>query len=325
MNRSLLLTAVQFAAQAITGKTSLPVLECLHLKGDGKTIQITGYNLDLYARMEVESDLVLDCCAPAGKLKAILSALPDEDISINQHQETIAINGKGTAMAKILPGADFPPIPEVTGKRFSLPGAAIDRVIDAVSTDETRHALCAVFLDKDGVAVASDGRRVHTMAIDEMDASVILPELAADILSGETGEMRVNGKFFVATGDGWEVGGKVIEGTYFRWRQTIPKETPGIPVAEGLIDAITRAMACGGTEKTVEIRGTSVRGSGENPYHEDIQTGLKTALKVNPVYFLAALKSAGEGATIAAPDDTSPIVIKNGGFTAVVMPMRISQ
>lgn len=322
MNRASLLKAVEFASRVIQGRVSLPILECVHLKGGGSRLTVTGYNLDLYARMEVESDLEIDLCVRSRMLKTALAAEDGGEIALTESGDTIVVAGKGRKSISVLPGGDFPPIPEVTGERFTIPGEAIARVIHAVSDDESRYTLNGVHLDSVALS-ATDGRRLATVKIDGPKDAVIIPSQASALLSGATGEMRVNSGKFVATGDGWEIGGKLIEGQYPNLKQAIPSFKPGIPLSEDALDAITRAMVH--DEKgTVEI-GRDYVSSGLEPeeYREAVETGL-CRLKINAKYFLDACKNAGPGFTVSATDDISPVVITNGPFLAVIMPLRLS-
>lgn len=324
MNRKALLTATDFAAKVITGKVSLPILECVHLKGDGKRLTVTGYNLDLYARMEVESDLVIDLCVRARMLKTTLSAEDGEEITLTESGNTIVVAGKGRKSISVLPGEEFPPIPEVTGQRFAIPGEAIARVIHAVSTDETRYILNGVYLDPEGSAWGTDGRRAASFKINGPSKSAVIPKNAAALLSGVAGEMRIKDGKFVATGDGWEIGGKLIEGNYPNVKQTIPLRSPGIVISPDTTEAIQRAMVH--DEKGYVSIAPDGVSSGVEPegYSETVLTGL-CRIKINANYLMEAIKSAGDGCRVSVVDDTSAVVITNEGFTAVIMPLKISQ
>jgi DNA polymerase III sliding clamp (beta) subunit (PCNA family) len=330
MNRESLLKACDFARRAITGKAAPPILECLHLKGDGQRLQVTGNNLDLWARMEVESPLVIDVCAPAKRLTAVLGAWDDDEITIEINGPVITLfGGNGRkAPVKTLPGEDFPPVGECAGKRFPIPGDAIARVLSAVSTDEGRYTLNGVFLEK-GHAVSTDGRRMMAVEIDGPETSLILPTASVKILSGESGEMMSDGRKFTATGDGWSIGGKVIEGNYPNWRQVMPKYGKGVAVPDGFADVIERAMRCIEDESTVRSvsieRGRITVGVAPDfDFSEDFATGLDS-FRVNPQYLLEAIKAAGDGAAIHrgdTPGEGNPVIITSPGFQSVLMPIR---
>ncbi len=323
ISRIKLLTAVDFASKVI-GKASLPILENVHLKGDGERVMVTGDSLDLYARMDIEGALDIDVGVPAKRLKAVLSAWPDEEIGIVVTEGKVTITGANGRRAPIetLPGDQFPPIPEVKGPLFVIPSAAISRVIMAVSTDTSRYTLNAVWLEK-GHAVATDGSRMHAAACEGPEKGIIIPSDAAKILAASEGEMRCDGRRFMATGDGWEIGGKVIEGNYPNWRQVLPKYTQGIETPEGLIEVIERAQKAG-KSPTVTISPDQVRtGEVGDEDSEDFETGMPN-VKLCIQYFLEALKAAGEGSRISVTDEVSAIVVHSPGFEGAVMPMRVN-
>lgn len=315
---------MEFARQAVATKTSLPILECLHLKGDGQRLRVTGANGDFYARMEVDSLLVIDCCAPAGRLRTLLSNFTGEDVELT----ATSIKGPQSAPLQTLPGSDFPEMTTVKGKRFALPGEAIGKVIMAASTDSTRYAINSVYFDARGFVVGTDGRRVHCVQVEAFPESVNIPSGVAKLMEDQSGVIRSDGKLFVATGDGWEFGGKLIEGQFFNWMAGFPKESEGMPVTADLITGIQVAMACQGADDAgvpwVEVYHDRILGpDGDQGYSSEIfETGISTPFRCAPGNLLEALKTAGEGAVISAGAN-EPIVIKNGPFKAVLMPMRI--
>lgn len=313
MNRTLLLKAVQFAAQAITGKSSLPILENLYLHGNGERLSVTGYNGDLYARMEVESDLIIDCCAPAKRLKTLLENFTGDDVELTED----GITGPQTGKFKTLPGADYPVIVPVEGKRFKLPGIAISKVLPAASIEAARYVLNSVLLAKDH-ALTGDGRRMHRMKIKGPDAPIILPSAAAALLADKEGEMRTKDGRFAATGKDWEIGGKLIEGEF----PTVPNppDKEGCPVTADFIAAIKRAEACMGQSAFSYVDVTSEEVSTVD-FNEPCEIEIACPFRATPRFLLDAIKSAGDLPNLYVTP-RGPIVITNGDFKAAVMPME---
>lgn len=320
MNRTLLLKAVEFARQAVAAKTSLPILECLHLKGDGKRLTVTGANGDFYARMEVESNLRMDCCARAGRLKTILSTFTADDVIITQHGDTIAVCGDGTASIDILPGGDFPPMPEVKGKRFPIPSAAIAQVIPAAATDEARWILCSVYFDPEGFVVSADGNRFHAVKFKTPKEPMVIPILIAKALAEQEGEMRTAEGRFVATGDGWELGGKLIEGAFPRYQAGRVTDKRELRAVNGeFTKAVERAMTCAEDgDSGLDFAPDAISGKG---YREPLDTGF-VPFRMRPSYLLAALKAAGEGAKMSVAHE-APVIVENGDFYAAIASMRL--
>ncbi len=325
MNRKSLLAAVEFASKVITGKPSLPILECVHLKGDGERLTVTGYNLDMWCRAEFESSEVIDICVPARNLKTLLQNL-DDGISLTVRGTMVQVSdGKRGKPLDGIAGEEFPVMPDAGGEIFVLPGDAIALVADAASTDATRYVLNGVYFDTAGYLTATSGAVMHSQE-HTVPVAFILPNAAAAILKGETGEIRCDGRKFCATGDGWTLAGQVIEGNYPNWRQAFVRPTQkGVPVTPDFIQAIERCVKCMGDPGQVHSWCQVQDGKLAAPGDWTDSLELKApAFRVRPDLLLGLLKAAGDAAELCIMSETDPIAVRNAtGFLGVVPVQRL--
>jgi DNA polymerase-3 subunit beta len=238
----------------------------------------------------------------------------------------------------------------------------IDRTSFAVSNDETRYNLNGVFFEPThGVLrlVATDG---HRLSLSERAApgdfalkrGVILPrkglhELKKLLLEAtESGKEKTEGRFgFVENAaifgrPGVVLAMRLIEGLFPDYKQVIPKQgTNVVKVGREALLATLRRVSLLSTDKAhavkLELDGTTLKVLSENPdlgaAREEITVEYSgTPLKIgfNARYLtdvLSVVKS--DDVLLEMENDLSPGVVKgadpekDGGFTAVVMPMRI--
>lgn len=319
MLRQSLLTAAQFAVQAVPSKASIPILETLLIEAtDGKG-RATGTNMDLFASHEFECDVDLKCCVAAKRLLNILSNAAYDEITIEPGDKQIVIrSGKSRSVIETLAAKDFPTWDEIKGQRFAIPAESIKKCLPAMSTDTSRINLCSVFLDEEGYVVATDGRRMHFIKQpDKFPCPVIIPSNVASLLSDMEGVMKCDGKKIYAEGDGWSVSAKITEGGYGKWRAMMLKTGKKFPVPDDFASVIKRTAASSSEQNCARVDFS--RGQISSRNHEDeLDLDLGFNFGLNPAYILPAVKEAGEKATIAASGDNKAILVENGDFTAVV-------
>lgn len=238
----------------------------------------------------------------------------------------------------------------------------IDRTAFAVSNDETRYNLNGVFFEPShGVLrlVATDG---HRLSLSERAApgdfalkrGVILPrkglhELKKLLLEAvESGQEKPEGRLgFVENAaifgrPGVVLAMRLIEGLFPDYKQVIPKQgTTYVKVGREALQATLRRVSLLSSEKAhavkLELEGAVMRVLSQNPDLGEAREELPVEYNGSPLKIgfnaryltdvLAVLKS--DDVLIEMENDLSPGVLKgadaekDGGFTAVVMPMRI--
>lgn len=198
VDRKAFADALTLAQSAVAAKSTLAILGNALIKADGDKVQITGTNIDLWARAAISGAVTEpgEITLPAKKLTDIVRAFSSEEVEVSLSGMTATITG-GRAHFKVmgLEAADFPTFPEITGdKRVNLRQGDlkdyIRKTLFASSDDITRYALNGVCIQLEGNEmrfVATDGYRLaYTGAKLEVESGsgvdVILPSRAANEL-----------------------------------------------------------------------------------------------------------------------------------------------
>lgn len=157
-------------------KTVIPVLTHVLLETWGETsVRVTGTDLDIYVRMDMEADEIVPgkFCVPADKLYSLAKSLPSESLSLSL-EDNGRLLVKADRATYRLAGLDaelFPEVPPPAKSPIRISAVVLQALLDNVqfaATRETgRFALQAVHMlivPESYRAEASDG---HTMSRSE--------------------------------------------------------------------------------------------------------------------------------------------------------------
>ena len=351
-------------------KTTMPILANVLIKSKGKdaiTVSATdleiGHTADYEAKVIKGGALTVDARA----LHSIVKALPEATVTIKQEANAWIVVASGKSRYRIVGMAaeSFPTLPKLDDVPFFavdpvMLRSALDRVLHAVSTDETRYNLTGVavtHLPGGNIRLcATDG---HRLALYERDIpgavipdGVIIPRKAIveikRMLDAGGDEARLG---FVSTSIVFERGGVVL--TARRVDGKFPDVEQVIPTSAKLTATFDRAALLAAIKRVALLvpdkgQGISVtlptsEGEGEatlrsnNPdVGEAIEevavtlgmNGGKPGLVIglNAAYLIDALGSLPEEkVSIDLIDELSPAVLRGAtpDQKAVVMPMRV--
>lgn len=169
---------------AVPNKSSLPILTHVHLNNNGQATW-TATDLSFGLQIVMES-LGEDCdtCLPADKLQKLVKA-NGGDITITSvdHNRITLDTGSGEVKIATMDGEDYPSFADLAGQYAQTVKASelieqFGKVLDFVSSDESRFNLNTVFVDgKRGQLVATDGHRLGTVKADWIseDITALIP------------------------------------------------------------------------------------------------------------------------------------------------------
>jgi DNA polymerase-3 subunit beta len=349
--------ALKFASRAADARSTMPILAHLALRVSGDTLTVTGTDLNRVAIVTLPVTKAKDglLVLPAKKLTEAIAGASAKEVTIAAEKTHARIKA-GRVEYQILgvDGRDLPKFPAVTGKPSPIVGevlaAMIDRVDDAVCTDETRFHLNGVYLEIDGAAwrmVTTDG---HRMAVSErevppLDTRPIIVPLAAirDLKAlvsdagGDAVDLAVEGAWLKASHGDRALFAKLIDAQFPPWRQVVPKHSLHVEVSRaGLLDAVKRCALM-----TSDVRGITLAVdedeltlTAEHPDAGSVRevvecSGGKAGLRIGfaPKYALQALGSyTTELVRLEFGAALDPLLIRPVGADAsfsVVMPMRL--
>ncbi len=170
--KEVILSVVQTTSKAAAGKSSIPALEGILFELEGNNLTVTGYNLDIGIKSDIEvngieSGNIVINARMAGD---IIRKMPSGDISFSCDGNNMATIKSGETEFSIMcmSADDYPVVPQVNPETsFSVPQKMIKSMINqtkfAVAVTDTKPALMGCkFEIKENIlsVVAVDGVRI---------------------------------------------------------------------------------------------------------------------------------------------------------------------
>jgi DNA polymerase-3 subunit beta len=354
------ITALHVVNGVISGRSTLPILSNVLVKGEKSKLWLTGTDLEVTIRYGVDAEGAKTGATtlPARRLLSIVRELPVEEILLELDDKNTTSISCGQSFFRILglPEEEFPPLPKFEGApSYSLNQGALKEMLRktsyAASTDETRHVLNGNLVSFKGgkmTVVATDGRRLamveHEMEIPrEREGELILPTKAVNELLDalhDDGPLKIlTSKNQVAFQfDDVLLITKLIEGTYPNYKQVVPSESEQrIAVdRESLLTAIRR-VALLTSEKSNSVKLTFAKNNlqvstvtpevGEARETLPVKyAGKDLTIAFNPEFLMDPLRNVtSDEVFLEFTDELSPGVIKcNVPFVYVLMPVRVT-
>ena len=239
--RSELKEALAGLSKVVNQRASVPVLSCLRLDADDRTIRLTGTSLDQTAVYEIQCQAPLAASAsvliPLETLQAVLKTAQGTDIEIEPGKDAVTITatvaGQGIGRRVECPDIkDWPELDVPADTKPVEPGflSSLRQALTFASTDDSRHLLKSAYLSVDAKAghriVATDSRRLTVLpcGILPLAESAIVPSskfLNWSKLEGDAQIGAGKGVFTLRCGR-WCYTVKKVEGQYPRWSQVVP-------------------------------------------------------------------------------------------------------
>ncbi|MBD3360966.1 DNA polymerase III subunit beta [Candidatus Peregrinibacteria bacterium] len=239
--------ALNIVNKAISPNNTLPVLNNILIKAEGKKLYFSSTNLEVAISCFVDADVRSEgsITVPAKLITNYVSLLTDEKVELNVVEGvSLSVNSSSShTKIKCISADEFPLIPKVEkGQEFSLKleefNQAISEVVFAASLNTTRPVLSGVFL-KSGVdgfkVVATDSYRLAEKTLKaskspKEDVACIVPartmmELGKILGKSDGKEVKVNisKNQILFSVDGIELISRLIEGKFPDYEKIIPK------------------------------------------------------------------------------------------------------
>lgn len=361
VGKNQLFKTIQKVQNAISSKSTLPILSNILLETCKNFIKITATDLDIgiSATIPIKPDTEGATTLPAKKFIDIVKELPDsEEIFITTKKNNITTIECGKIVFKImgLPKDEFPQTPEFKNKdMIILPQKFLKNMISmtifAVSRDETRYILNGALLviqKKTIKLVATDGRRlavVEKKLPNEtiIEKKVIIPTKTIQELNRlleEGGEVKIlfdENQIMFNLGDTVIIS-RLIEGEFPNYEQVIPKETKEKIIVDknALLAATKRALILTNQDSIaikMDVSKSRMAISKNTPYMGEVTEELGVSYKgkelsvgFNPNYIIEVLKNIeGKEVGFELADNDKPGVIRLGNeYIYVVLPMQIT-
>lgn len=245
-DRSALSEAVSIVSRAVSGRSSLSVLEGIYMNAEADgTVTLIGNDLEIGIEAKIEAtvsepgEVVLN----AKMIGSIVRTLPADNVSIEVNEKNTALIRSGASRFEItgISADEFPDLPLVESEySISLPSAMlkdmIAKTIFAVAVTDNKPVLTGGLLEikKDGLTmVALDGYRmaIRNVALenDFEEKKLIIPEKSLNELSKilpDDEEIKINAtsRHAIFMFGGCRLVTRLIEGNYINYAGVIPKD-----------------------------------------------------------------------------------------------------
>lgn len=359
-DRETLLKGITAVQNAISTKSTLPILSNILLEAAKKGLTITGTDLDIgiITTVPVNVTTIGSITVPAKKFLDIIKELPNAPISISVRKNNMVHITCENAQFKIMgiPKDDYPKLPEFKDKdSVVLEQALIKTMLNmtsfAISRDETRYILngVCITIKKNLIRmVATDGRRLALIEREleppkAVDKKVIIPIKTVQELQRtlkEEGEVTISfseNQIMFNFGESVIIS-RLIEGEFPSYEQVIPKEMKDKVVVdrEKLLLATRRASLLTSQDSQgvkMDVEKDRMVISKQSPdigeAREELEVeykGPQFSIGFNPNYIMDVLKNLDEqsiGFELENPEKPGVIRTKDK-YVYVVLPMQLT-
>lgn len=363
-SKDILLNSINTVSKAVSGRTTLPILECILLKSSSSGLKMMANDLELGIESRLNNIEILEQGSVALEAKIfseIVRRLPEDNVEITSDSENITIIKCKSSEYKILgqPGEEFPDLPEVEKnleysiKQVDLKNM-IRQTIFSISTDESKPALTGELLEivnNSFNVVAVDGYRVSfrksILSNDNEDLKVIVPGKTLNeinkILSSENEDMVslyfTDKHILFDLGDSTVVS-RTIEGDFIKYDQIFSNDYNTVIRLDrkNLIMCLERASLLSRENKKnpikVEIKNDKLvitsnteLGTAYEEMEIDMD-GNEMNIAFNPKYLIDCLKVIDDDdISMYFTSTLSPCIIKpieGDDYKYLVLPVRIN-
>ena len=362
ITKDALVEGIQIVQNAVSQKSSLPILSNVLLEADNSELKLTATDLDIGICSTIPVSVTQNgaITVPARKFFDIVKALPEgSEIDLSMKKNNFVNIKSGKAQFKIigLPKEEFPQLPlfkdqdSITVEQNDL--REMFNLTDfAISKDDTRYVLNGVlFIIKEDLVsvVATDGRRMASInkrlaKKTLVDKEVIIPtKTVQEVKRMLTEEGEVDIKFsenqVLFAFPSCFVLSRLIEGEYPNYKKVIPEQSSQeIKVLrEDFLSAARRAsiftdqdsMAIKLTVKKKKMmisKNTPYLGEAREEIDINYNGSGELEIGFNPRYLIDVLKNLTDKEIIFEVNDANkPGVVRKGEeYTYVVLPMQLT-
>lgn len=362
ITKDALVEGIQIVQNAVSQKSSLPILSNVLVETEGSYIKMTATDLDIgiCATIPASVETAGAITVPARKFFDIIKALPDDSqVSLTMKKNNFINIKSGKAQFKIigLPKEEFPQLPVFKDKdSITIAQKDLKDMINltdfATSKDDTRYVLNGTYMTVKGddiVVVATDGRRLATIEkkLEKktlVDRAVIIPtktiqEVKRMLLDEGEVQIKFSDNQVLFSFPGCFVISRLIEGEYPNYKKVIPeKSQKEITVDRNEFLNATKRASIFTDQDSMAIRfsikkkkmtiskNTPYLGEAREEIDIDFSGPADLDIGFNPRYLIDVLKSLDQDTiTLEVNDPNKPGVIRRGDeYTYVVLPMQLT-
>jgi DNA polymerase-3 subunit beta len=340
-------------------KSAMPMLAnaLLAAESDSLRVSATDLYLSVSGSCDAEAAKPGTIAVPAKDLMERIKMMPDGPVRLTAKDCKLTLKAVGAARRYTLqgmPGEEFPKLAAPAGRAMELQTDAflslIDRTAFSISPDETRAHVNSALLELRSASclmVTTDGHRLSKCEVGMPDSGpddhcqLLLPKRAVDeikrLLDTDSGTFTFSteGPYAFFAVDGFQFACKLTDANFPPYAQVIPKTTANkLTAPRALLADALRAVSLassdgtGGVKLTIEPDKLTVTAespdSGNASDEVAVVSSGKGVIGVNARYVLDVLGCLEcEEVEVGFGGELDPVVIRDGEYVAVVMPMRV--
>jgi DNA polymerase-3 subunit beta len=344
--------ALNIVDKAISPNNTLPVLNNILLKAEGKKLFLFSTNLEIAISCYIDADVRGEgaITVPAKLLTNYISLLNSEKVELNMTEGvTLSItSASSSTKIKCISADEFP-------LKIDEFYEAINETVFAASLNTSRPVLSGVLMIASGEEiklVATDSYRLAEKKMKALkktteDVSCIIPaktmiELGKIISKSDEKEVKVNisNNQILFTSDGIELISRLIEGKFPDYEKIIPKETKSkFEVSVEDLSLVLKRVSLFARENNNSIKlsvtndGKLVISSDETKVGEEKAEvlvkleGENNKISLNSQYLLDVLTYINKDKIVfSMSDKVSPAVIRPAGgedYVYIIMPFNV--
>ncbi|MDD7434058.1 MAG: DNA polymerase III subunit beta [Peptoniphilaceae bacterium] len=354
---------INYCQRAISSRTTMPILECIHFEAKGDELILTATDLELTVQTRLNCGVEEDgeAVIPAAMIGNIFRKLPSQDAIVTESDHVVKIDCRDSHFCLNVPDAgEFPNVPEVESSVVTeLDNDVIKNAVAetefAASIDETKVALTGIYYERkqnqvhfvtlDGYRLAVRG--IHLPEGDmDLSESVIIPKRAMNDLTrilddqGKTKIRIVPGHIYFESGK-QKLFSRLIDKNFINYEEIISTsfQSEAILSRRNFQDALERASLLTREERANLIRLTfagnqlSIESNSEiGRIHETMgleKAGEDVKIAFNAKYLLDGVKALScEKISLKLNGPLNPLVIRPAeeeeDYLYLVLPVRVA-
>ncbi|MCK5451599.1 MAG: DNA polymerase III subunit beta [Candidatus Omnitrophica bacterium] len=362
ITKDILVESIQIVQNAVSQKSSLPILSNVLLEANKNELKLTATDLDIGICSTVPCSITQEgaITVPARKFFDIIRALPEgSDITLTVKKNNFMSIKSGKAQFKIigLPKEEFPQLPTFKDKdSINIKQSILKKMFNltdfAISKDDSRYILNGLYFTVKGEKiniVATDGRRlaINKKTLDKktlVDRSTVIPIKAIQEVKrmlADEGDITIKfgeNQILFSFGNSLVLS-RLIEGEYPNYKNVIPKKTQkelkvsrydflaATKRASIFTDQDSMAIKINIKKKKMTIsKNTPYLGEAKEEIDIDYSGDTDVEIGFNPRYLIDVLKNLEDEEIVFEVDDSNkPGVLRKGDeYTYVVLPMQLT-
>lgn len=357
VNSTDLAQALNFLFQAYQNKTPMPIMQNVKLSASAGWLHMTQKSTEQELTYKIPFDGDdQELTVEMKKFKERVAQYPkDKEVSIALDEDSnkaVVKCGRSKITLNTLPAQDYPSSNEpVSFDTITFNGAELKRALSVVknaqANNDVRYYLNGVNLelsDSECNVVATDGHRLHHAVIELVEPvssrTCIVPRdsIAPIYKYLDSGDIsvRISDNSLRISDEESSIQTQLIDGKFPDWKRVVPANNPLQMTfnKQDLEQALKGCLVASnekykGVRLTVEdgfakFESSAPDGSSSEEVVECAYIGDKFEVGFNGVYMLDSISAIeSENVDLMALSGDKPMLIKDGNYQAVVMPMRL--